>query len=136
MTKFNSRIYLFITWSFSCLKVYSSPLTSILFYSSLLQGHAWRVTAKDSVIFAVFAVTRQACSLYLFNFLPGKTTKKPCNILQQTMQVQGNACVAVNCKPSNNCSSNGPHFHHTVQQLHCSARVSCSQTGLRRRFGK
>ena len=51
-----------------------------------------------------FAVTRQACSLYLFKMSRENNEKG----LQQTMRVKWNACLAVNCKPSNNWSSKGP----------------------------
>ena len=44
---------------------------------------------------------------------------------EKGLRVKRNACLAVNCKPSNNWSSKGPLCHHT-QLLHCSARVSRS----------
>ena len=55
-------------------------------------------------------------------FIPEENNEKG---LQKTMRVKRNACLAVNCKPSNNWSSKGPLCHHT-QLLHCSARVSRS----------
>ncbi len=72
---------------------------------------------------AVFRCHSQRLLLVPVQFFPGKDNEKG---LQKTMQVKRNACLAVNCKLSNNWSSKGPQFHHTPQQLHCSARVICS----------